>query len=346
VLLFVLSIVIFKPPSRRLIHLLETDAKVWLTDEQIQRLAQPGKKTSFIDITEFPRDTTFEVSVQYPEKPIKQSIVNPMIEKAAMESKQQLINIITYLSKFKTRDCRSDEGVMAAEYIYERFKEIIQSLPAERQKLFSVQYFQHRSWKQPSVIAVMKGTSAEKVIIGGHEDSTASGGIAPGADDNASGVATVLEAMRIIAQSDYVPTKTIEFHSYAAEEIGLRGSSEVVQQFKERGEKVYAMMNVDMTGYTPKNTMAIVKSNTNTALNTFLKKIVTEYCKIGYKETSFLWGSSDHATFTRFGYPACWPFEVDTNPNIHTARDTIDKLHMDNAVEYVKAGVAFLVELS
>jgi leucyl aminopeptidase len=77
--------------------------------------------------------------------------------------------------------------------------------------------------------------------------------------------------------------------------------------------------------------------------------LITEYGRngaTGFINRTLFGGTSDHASWRAAGYRACFPFEAQTNPNIHTARDTIDKLNFKNAVEYVKLGVSFAVELS
>ncbi len=92
----------------------------------------------------------------------------------------------------------------------------------------------------------MKGVSSDEVLIfGGHIDSTAPGmptGRAPGADDDASGSAVVLEMFRILTSSGFVPAKTIEFHGYAAEEVGLRGSQEIAAAYRAAGKSVIGMV--------------------------------------------------------------------------------------------------------
>jgi bacterial leucyl aminopeptidase len=158
-----------------------------------------------------------------------------------------------------------------------------------------------------------------------------------------------LEAFTILAKySDYVPKKTIEWHVYAAEELGLLGSREIANEYKSNGAKVFAMMQLDMTGYNPSqiNKIGLVTNGVDPNLNVFIRKLVNEYLKIGFVDRTLFGGSSDHASWRSAGYSACFPFEARTNPHIHTARDTIDKLDFKNGIEWVKLGVSFLVELS
>jgi leucyl aminopeptidase len=66
-----------------------------------------------------------------------------------------------------------------------------------------------------------------------------------------SGVTTLVEVLRVLLNSNFVPTKVIEFHFYSAEEIGLRGSQKVAQLYSDQDVDVLAMFQADMTGYTP-----------------------------------------------------------------------------------------------
>jgi leucyl aminopeptidase len=156
-----------------------------------------------------------------------------------------------------------------------------------------------------------------------------------------------LEVFRIIANSNLVPKRTIQFHAYAAEEMGLLGSRDISNKYKQTNVKVYGMMQLDMTAYNPRQSkIAIVTTSTSSLLNTFVRKLVAEYCKVPSVDRTLFGGTSDHASWTRNGYHAVFPFEVDMNPHIHTSRDTIDKLDLKFATEYVKLGIAFVVEMS
>lgn len=165
--------------------------------------------------------------------------------------------------------------------------------------------------EKKKVIARIQGKSDEIVVLGCHEDSTSSTGVAPGADDNGTGSSSVLEVFRLLAQSNYVPNKTIEFHSYAAEEMGLLGSADIVAHYKRENKKVYAMMQIDMNGkfciklitklgYNPnENKIGLITNGVSPTLTDFVAKLITEYLKIGYVKKSLIGGSSDHYSWTR-----------------------------------------------
>src|SRR5690606_7435874 len=97
----------------------------------------------------------------------------------------------------------------------------------------TVEFFQHPGiTPQPSVILTIPGSTLpdEIVILGGHQDSTRSGCssnancVAPGADDDASGIAVLTEVIRVALANDFAPQRTVQFMAYAAEEVGLVGS--------------------------------------------------------------------------------------------------------------------------
>jgi len=103
------------------------------------------------------------------------------------------------------------------------FKEKITTLTSDssiNESSTEVTFFNH-TWLQPSVITRVKGTGPnenEIVILGAHEDSIYNGarGRAPGADDDGSGTATLMEVFRVLMNSkDFRPKRTLEFHTYA-----------------------------------------------------------------------------------------------------------------------------------
>jgi hypothetical protein len=87
-------------------------------------------------------------------------------------------------------------------------------------------------------------THTLQVIVGAHYDSTGGSSTArgPGADDNGSGVVTILEALRVIAASGFKPKNTIEFHFYAGEEGGLLGSGAIFSNYASTGKTVLAVV--------------------------------------------------------------------------------------------------------
>lgn len=262
---------------------------------------------------------------------------------------------IRKLSSFKNRYYKSTYGVESQEWVKQKWLE----LAAGRNDV-KVEFFEHSSWAQPSVIMTIEGAvNPEQVIVlGGHADSISGwmGGnniTAPGADDNASGMSSITEVIRVLMESSYRPNKTIQFMGYAAEEVGLRGSKEIATSYKNAGRNVIGVMQLDMTNFKGSESFDIVMMTdfTNSDQNTFVGRIIDEYLEglsWGYDKCGY--GCSDHASWHSQGYPATMPFEATMktmNSNIHTSRDTIEVSRgtAAHAAKFSQLGVAFVVEL-
>jgi leucyl aminopeptidase len=280
----------------------------------------------------------------------QEDTVRPMITQLKTDN---LLATITKLSSFKNRFYKGESGKQSAAWI----KELWTSLVKGRSDA-TVEYFNHSSWDQPSVILTIKGKSDETIILGGHQDSingwmTGASAKAPGADDNASGIATITEVIRVLVDNSYQPQKTIKFMAYAAEEVGLLGSREVANDFKAKSVNVVGVMQLDMTNFKGSKDLDIVmmKDYTNDEQNKFIGTIIDRYVpgvKWGYDQCGY--ACSDHASWNANGFPASMPFESkmhEYNSNIHTAKDTlsVSENHADHAIKFAKMALAYIVEL-
>ena len=105
-----------------------------------------------------------------------------------------------------------------------------------------------------NVVAYVEGSDPrlrkECVVVGGHFDHCGRhmGLLFPGADDNASGSATVLEVARAYAALGHKPKRSVAFVLFGGEELGLQGSTYFVDHVPAPFDKVDAMFNFDMTG--------------------------------------------------------------------------------------------------
>ncbi|TCI91769.1 M20/M25/M40 family metallo-hydrolase [Tenacibaculum sp. M341] len=228
----------------------------------------------------------------------------------------------------------------------------------------SVRIVNHTSTNMPSVVMTITGTEKpeEFVIIGGHIDSTASGGNAnnaPGADDNASGIATFTEAARVLFEMNFKPKRTIEFMAFAAEEVGLRGSNEIAVDYKNRNVNVVSYMQLDMTNYKGSTNDIYISTDSynDDNLNNFLIELMNFYNASGthqltYGTSQCNYGCSDHYSWAQQGYDVAFPFEASfnqSNPNIHTTRDTFDRSPTPNAThaaKFAKLALEYLIEIS
>lgn len=223
---------------------------------------------------------------------------------------------------------------------------------------------------QPSVILSIQGSDLadEVVVVGAHLDSIKGNGsdgdnqVAPGADDDASGVATMTEIIRVALASGWKPRRTVEFHAYAAEEVGLRGSNAIANQYQNEGVNVVGMLQLDMTNYrtTASYELRIVTDYSNSALQLYFQQLFDTYlAPMGMTRSSLSCGyaCSDHASWTNRGFPAGMLFEAGEElqypgdwadfPYIHTANDTLANMgdSAQHSVPFAQFGLAFIGEL-
>ncbi|MBB3167789.1 M20/M25/M40 family metallo-hydrolase [Simiduia aestuariiviva] len=264
-------------------------------------------------------------------------------------SSNNLTSTVNNLSAYHNRYYTQQTGADAANWIRSQWASI-----ASGRSDISVALYNH-SWLQASVVATITGTTYpnEVVIIGGHLDSingsNPAGGRAPGADDNASGIAVVTETLRAMVASGFKPARTVKIMGYAAEEVGLRGSKAIAEDYKAQGVNVLGVAQFDMSGYkgTGNRDIVFMTDYTNNAQNQFMAQLVDTYLQgvvYGFDQCGY--GCSDHASWHAQGYPASMPFESnmsDYNSSIHTAYDnTFDASH---SINFARLAAAFVAEL-
>jgi leucyl aminopeptidase len=284
----------------------------------------------------------------------------PMVQQAYLSQalsvleSQRMFKTVTDLSAFRNRFYKSETGVQSANFIADQFRSI-----AKNRNDITVEMFNHSKWMQPSVMVTMKGTGPkanEIVVIGGHEDSInqMSFGMpsmnAPGADDNATGVATILEVFRVLVDTNFKPNRTLMFMTYAAEEVGLLGSQEIANKFKSEGKSVVGVVQFDMTGFPGAGDQIVFMTDfTSPELTQFSQKLLDVYVKAKWSTDKCGYACSDHASWNKAGYMAVMPFEAtmsSDNKDIHTPRDVIGKLDFNHTMHFAKLGLSFMAELA
>ncbi len=193
-------------------------------------------------------------------------------------------------------------------------------------------------------------------IICAHYDSTSNDpyGAAPGADDNASGSAAVLEAARILSQ--YRFAHTLRFVLFAGEEQGLIGSAHYAAVAHDRGDLIEGAINLDMIGYesVPPNDHSVeLHAGTDPASITLADAMMAAVSLYGIqltpeKITSGATTRSDHASFWSQGYAAVLGIEdmQDFSPYYHRTTDTLAHMRTSLMLQFTKAAVATLAELA
>ncbi len=210
-------------------------------------------------------------------------------------------------------------------------------------------------YRQPSLVTVIgEDRTTPAVVLGAHMDTL---GVKesdrfPGAVDDGSGSATLMEIARTLLGSKQTFKRPIYMIWYAAEEVGLKGSNKVVKHFMEEGIAVEAVLQFDMTGYRSHPldpTIWIYEDYTDPMLNQFVGELITHYVKVPIDYSRCGYGCSDHASWTAQGIPASLPFETrmeELNPYIHSKNDVIELINPEHIANFTKLGLAFAVELA
>ncbi|UNI16595.1 Bacterial leucyl aminopeptidase [Purpureocillium takamizusanense] len=340
--------------SLRLVKTSEQDPGQWV-DEKDFWSKFTSKGITFIDITDVEDKEVLavlsgqtgsaslaKIAATYPSGPQHVEEANKLISQSNTNGPQSWLKSLT---SFHTRHYQSSTGLEASNWLFDQVKKT-----AAANSAITVKQFKHR-FNQPSIIAQLPGESSNLVIVGAHMDSTVGSPSArsPGADDNGSGSVTILEALRVIASSGIKPKNTLEFHWYAGEEGGLLGSKEVYANYKQTGKKVTAFLNQDMTGYSPNKRPAVFTDNVDVPLTTYVRTIVKQYTGLEPSTSRCGYGCSDHASGRSNGFPSAFVGE-DTfdamNPNIHSSRDSLEKIDWSAVHRHVKLTIGFLVEAS
>jgi len=220
---------------------------------------------------------------------------------------------------------------------------------------FDSVYFENFSFSSDStyntknVVGLKRGNLSHDtcIVIGAHyDDYSPNYADAPGADDNASGSAGVLEAARALMgiESDY----DIYFICFSGEEWGLYGSEYFVNDYIiPNNMHVLGMVNFDMIGYNPSASYqydlygmthsAPLKNIFNMMADTFTTLVT---------HTLGSSAGSDHYPFDIAGFKAAFAIEYDFSPVYHSPHDTIALLNFDFMKEIVQAGTATVFYLS
>ncbi len=186
-----------------------------------------------------------------------------------------------------------------------------------------------------NVVAYIPGTSGEYVILGAHFDHLGLGGqyslapsltgtVHPGADDNASGTAGVIELARAYAKEPR-RKRGILFLNFAGEEQGLLGSAWYADHPMLPLANAVAMINLDMIGRMRDNKLYLGGTASGTTLKATIEKLLPQFdLKVDYSGGPSE-GSSDHTSFTAHQVPALFFFSG-LHGDYHKPSDTWDKI--------------------
>lgn len=272
-------------------------------------------------------------------------VYNPLIaQMVSRVSADSVLSFVRRLQNFRTRYSTTDSCRYAAYWLRSKFFSY---------NCDSVYLHNYSTTYAPNVVAIKRGVAQPDnvyVVICGHFDSTSnqSPNNCPGADDNASGTAAVLEAARIF--KDFNFEYSIRFIAFSGEEQGLYGSAAYATQARNQGDSIIGVLNFDMIGYvdaTPEDLDVIGKvSNPNCSsfVNFFINSANTYTSLPTLRRMVTSAPYSDHHSFWQRGYVGFCGIEdyMPSNPHYHMTSDTIGAgfNSLPFCTEVVKACVA------
>ncbi|MCK5077394.1 MAG: M28 family peptidase [Calditrichia bacterium] len=161
-------------------------------------------------------------------------VIEQLVSEVSQDSLEHFISTLQAMERYTT----NSTAINSSEYLKSYF---------ERLGYDSVYFQNYNSGWIPNVVVIKYGQVApeEIYLTGGHYDVYANG--APGADDNGSGSASVMEAARVMSSMSF--KRTIKFVLFSGEELGLYGSEAYAQNASTEGENILGMINMDMIGY-------------------------------------------------------------------------------------------------
>lgn len=240
--------------------------------------------------------------------------------------------------------------------------------------------FEEQKWKAAgneytNVIATYNKNASRRLIVGAHYDVYDD---QPGADDNASAVAGLLETARLVAENNPQLDYRIDFVAYCLEEPPFFGSQEMgsyvhAKSLHDNKVDVMGMICFEMIGYFSEepesqsfpspdlaeiyphvgNFIIVVGINSHREFAQKVHKLMVKNSKIDVQLITFLdrnglAGLSDHSSYWKFGYDALMINDTSfiRNPNYHRKSDTIDTLNFEKITAVVDSSYRAVTNFS
>ena len=278
--------------------------------------------------------------------------IREMLNQVNMDSLEATVQ---HLQDYGSRIWNSENAFAASDWIASRMEAL--GLEVEQQP-FNANTWMGSGAAAPNVIGIQRGTLYPDtyVVCGSHFDSFSyeammGGGTAPGADDNATGVASVLESARIMTQYEF--EYSIIYCAYGCEEMGLYGSEAYASRCQQQGMDIIGYFNNDMNGYLYGDQIHIdcIYPNSVEPIGTYYMNVGSVYYpELPIRHVNFNQGDSDHTSFNNHGYMGIYPFEDYQNysPYIHTPNDLIGTsvTSFEMSQQYCQMNIACLAEIA
>lgn len=210
------------------------------------------------------------------------------------------------------------------------------------------QYFRPRGALGDStanVLGILRGTTNPELvyIVSSHFDSRAEG---PGADDNSSGTAALLEAARVLAR--HPQPATIIFASFTGEESGLLGSREWVRQAVADSVRLLGALNNDMIGWANDHRLDNTIRYSNPGIRDLQHAAAMQFSSLITYDALYYKNTDAHAYYEAWGdiVGGIGSYPVLGNPHYHQPHDVLETINHQLVAEVSKVTVATLMRLA
>lgn len=243
------------------------------------------------------------------------------------------------LQGFKSRFAYAPDRDTVKNWIVDKFREFGYS------NITIDSFYNNNAWCK-NIMLEYPGTAetSDFVVIGAHYDSYRN---SPGADDNASGTAAVLELARVVKTSELKPFRKIKFIAFAAEESGLLGSYNIAKAYKESGQNVYLMINLDMiANSSDTNKFVYIHSYEGFESYQYEAKNITDKFTSLISVLNYDPGRSDSYSFYKYGFPAIYFEEYEPQFRFHSQIDSVSYCNPNYTAQVSQAALAVLLHSS
>ena len=265
------------------------------------------------------------------------SMVKAVVDEASVD------RVYAYGAKlfsFDSKHITRPGNRLASEYLFETYK----SFGYEPE----YQWFEGRNalgGQTANVLATLKGTVNPELVyvVSSHYDSVATG---PGADDDSSGTAALLEAARIMAR--HPQPATIVFASFTGEEAGLLGSREYVRRAVENKLRIVGALNNDMIGWANDQRLDNTIRYSNPGIRDVQHAAAMQFTDLITYDALYYKSTDAAAYYEAYGdiVGGIGSYPVLGNPHYHQSHDVLETINHRLVTEVAKTTAATLMLLA
>ncbi|HHO57162.1 MAG TPA: Zn-dependent exopeptidase M28 [Thermoplasmatales archaeon] len=205
---------------------------------------------------------------------------------------------------------------------------------------------ENHSWEKKgysgkNIVATIPGEDDMEIILSAHYDSVS---VSPGADDDGSGVSSLLMAAKILRGHSFKHTLKIVF--FSGEEQGLYGSNRFAEEMYGEGRIILADLQLDGVGHAVSREggkkMRLSASASSVWIANLVKNMAEKYRdEIGLDVLIYRdFAGSDHQSFINYGYEGVFFLEYEFNPHYHSPQDTIEHVNFSYLAKVCKLAIA------